>query len=221
MRQETSMATLNGFGQEYPGSGAARSLLQTVLERYGPRDFAVELWDGEQWPAQTDNRPRFKLMLRTPSVVRGLFSRPDSLSFGEAFVFNRLDIMGSLLDIFAPADRLMTIPWSFTEKCRLLPRLLSIPPPSYGQTGLFGGLGNSPILASAQRSRAAVNYHYDHPVQFWRLWLDESLSYSCAYFQSPDDSLGAAQQAKLDYICRKLRLRPGMRLLDWAAAGAP
>ena len=64
------------------------------------------------------------------------------------------------------------------------------------------------------RTRAAVNYHYDHPLEFWRLWLDESLAYSCAYFQSPDDSLAAAQAAKLDYICRKLRLRPGMRLLD-------
>ncbi len=59
MRQDATMATLKGFGQEYPGAGAARSLLGTVLERYGPRDFPVELWDGEQWPAQADPRPRF------------------------------------------------------------------------------------------------------------------------------------------------------------------
>lgn len=65
-----------------------------------------------------------------------------------------------------------------------------------------------------RRTRAAVNYHYDHSVEFWQLWLDESLSYSCAYFQSADSSLAAAQKVKLDYICRKLRLRPGMRLLD-------
>jgi cyclopropane-fatty-acyl-phospholipid synthase len=59
-----------------------------------------------------------------------------------------------------------------------------------------------------------VNYHYDHPVEFWKLWLDESLCYSCAYFESPQASLSEAQNAKLDYICRKLRLRPGQRLLD-------
>ena len=64
------------------------------------------------------------------------------------------------------------------------------------------------------RTREAVNYHYDHPVEFWRLWLDESLCYSCAYFRSPGVTLAQAQQDKLDYVCRKLRLEPGMRLLD-------
>ena len=213
MKQDT-LATMSGLSREFPGAAAARSLLETVLERYGPRDFAVELWDGEQWPAQNSGTARFKLLLRSPSAVRGLFSRADSLSFGEAFVYNQVDIQGSLLDIFAPADRLMTIPWSFAEKCRLLPKLWSIPVPSYARTGLFAGFGAAGSQGSAARTRAAVNYHYDHPVEFWRLWLDDSLAYSCAYFQSADDSLGAAQKAKLDYICRKLRLRPGMRLLD-------
>ncbi|HEX6768259.1 MAG TPA: class I SAM-dependent methyltransferase, partial [Candidatus Binatia bacterium] len=213
MKQET-LATMNGVSREYPGAAAARSLLNSVLERYGPRDFAVELWDGEQWPAQTPEAERFKLLLRSPSAVRALFSRADSLSFGEAFVYNQVDVKGSLLDIFAPADRLMNIPWSLADKCRLLPQLLSIPAPSYARSGLFAGFGATGGQGSPARTRAAVNYHYDHPVEFWRLWLDESLVYSCAYFQSADDSLGAAQRAKLDYICRKLRLRPGMRLLD-------
>jgi cyclopropane-fatty-acyl-phospholipid synthase len=214
MRQAASMTTANGLSREYSGAVSARSLLQAVLERYGPREFAVELWDGEQWPAQPGSRPRFKLILRTPSVVRGLLSQTDSLSFGEAFVYNHLDIEGSLLDIFAPADRLMTIPWSFAQKCRLLQQLWSIPPPDYARSGLFAGFGNAGAQGSTQRTCAAVNYHYDHPAEFWQLWLDESLSYSCAYFQSADSSLAAAQDAKLDYICRKLRLRPGMRLLD-------
>jgi cyclopropane-fatty-acyl-phospholipid synthase len=108
----------------------------------------------------------------------------------------------------------MTIPWPFAEKCRLLQQLWSIPAPSYARTGLFAGFGHAGAQGSVQRARAAINYHYDHPVEFWQLWLDESLSYSCAYFQSVDGSLAAAQKAKLDYICRKLRLRPGMRLLD-------
>ena len=214
MRQGAAMATSKGFGQEYPGADAARSVIRSVLERYGPRDFAVQLWDGEQWPAQAEQRTRFKLILRNPSVVRGLFSQPDSLSFGEAFVYNQLDIKGSLLDIFAPADRLMTLPWSFVEQCRLLTQLWSIPAPRYARQGLFAGFGGQEAKAWMPRTQAAVNYHYDHPPEFWRLWLDESLSYSCAYFQSADDSLAAAQAAKLDYICRKLRLRPGMRLLD-------
>ena len=102
-------------------------------------DFAMQLWDGEQWPAQGETRPRFKPIWRSPSVVRGLLSQPDSLSFGEAFVYNQLDIQGSLLDIFAPADRLMTIPWSCAEKCPWLAQLWSIPAPTYARTGIFGG----------------------------------------------------------------------------------
>jgi cyclopropane-fatty-acyl-phospholipid synthase len=209
-----TLAATNGWTHEDPSATAARSILQSVLERYGPREFAIELWDGEIWPAQTPEPACFKLILQAPSAVRALFSRPDSLSFGEAFIYDQVDIEGSLLDIFAPADRLLSIPWSFADKCQLLRQLWAISAPEYVRTGLFAGFGAKDSPGSEARTRAAVNYHYDHPVEFWRLWLDESLVYSCAYFKSVDDTLDAAQTAKLDYICRKLRLQPGMRLLD-------
>jgi hypothetical protein len=64
MKNAASMATIDSVSREYPGAGASRLLLRTVLERYGPRDFALELWDGEHWPAQLGNRPRFELILR-------------------------------------------------------------------------------------------------------------------------------------------------------------
>ena len=64
------------------------------------------------------------------------------------------------------------------------------------------------------RNRQAVSFHHDVSNDFYKLWLDQALVYSCAYFKSPEDNLEAAQKQKLDYICRKLRLRPGERLLD-------
>ncbi len=64
------------------------------------------------------------------------------------------------------------------------------------------------------RDRAAVTYHYDASNDFYRLFLDPRMVYSCAYFASTDEPLEAAQERKLDYVCRKLRLRPGERLLD-------
>ena len=73
----------------------------------------------------------------------------------------------------------------------------------------FGGKKHSP-----ERDRRAVMFHYDVSNDFYRLWLDRRMIYSCAYFQSPNDDLDTAQEQKLDYICRKLRLRPGRRLLD-------
>src|SRR5947207_10558886 len=64
------------------------------------------------------------------------------------------------------------------------------------------------------RDAAAISFHYDVGNSFYKLWLDRRLVYSCAYFHSTDDSLDVAQEAKLDLICRKLRLKPGDRLLD-------
>jgi cyclopropane-fatty-acyl-phospholipid synthase len=62
--------------------------------------------------------------------------------------------------------------------------------------------------------RAAISFHYDVSNAFYKLWLDEQMVYSCAYFEAPDDSLEQAQRNKLDHVCRKLRLKPGERFLD-------
>jgi cyclopropane-fatty-acyl-phospholipid synthase len=67
---------------------------------------------------------------------------------------------------------------------------------------------------SKTRDRRAVTYHYDVPGEFYALWLDERMVYSCAYFATPDEDLDAAQERKLDLICRKLRLRRGEKVLD-------
>ncbi len=69
-------------------------------------------------------------------------------------------------------------------------------------------------LHSHTRDRAAIHYHYDVSNDFYALWLDKRLTYSCAYFETGDEDLDTAQEAKYDLICRKLRLRPGERLLD-------
>ncbi|MBK5107741.1 MAG: class I SAM-dependent methyltransferase, partial [Anaerolineales bacterium] len=67
---------------------------------------------------------------------------------------------------------------------------------------------------SIDRDRLAISYHYDVSNDFYALWLDRNLVYSCAYFDDPKEDLDSAQMRKLDYICRKLRLKPGQHLLD-------
>ena len=59
-----------------------------------------------------------------------------------------------------------------------------------------------------------MRYHYDVSNDFYELWLDARMVYSCGYFETPETDLDTAQLRKLDYVCRKLRLKPGMRLLD-------
>ena len=65
-----------------------------------------------------------------------------------------------------------------------------------------------------RRDRQAVTYHYDVSNAFYSLWLDKRMVYSCAYFTTPDDDLDTAQEKKLDYLCRKLRLQRRNRMLD-------
>ncbi|HVO92629.1 MAG TPA: cyclopropane-fatty-acyl-phospholipid synthase family protein [Terriglobales bacterium] len=192
---------------------SARLFLQMVFGHFRPRDFAVELWDGEQWPPEPNRPADFKLVFRSPNVVRGMFSEASALSFAEAYIYGHLHVEGSLIDVFESADRLLTLHYPAAEKLRLARWLWSIPAPKYPRQGTFSGFVNR-FASTAARIRAAVNYHYDHSVDFWKLWLDESLSYSCAYFETPETSLAEAQTGKLDYICRKLRLQPGQRLLD-------
>jgi cyclopropane-fatty-acyl-phospholipid synthase len=83
--------------------------------------------------------------------------------------------------------------------------------------------GGSPATARIPASSAChtpkqdlddIKHHYDVSNDFYRLWLDDRMVYSCAYFQTGKETIDTAQEAKLDHICRKLRLQPGERFLD-------
>jgi len=196
-----------------PVEVSARSLLKLVLGHLSHRAFVVQFWNGEQWGPKPEGAARFKLIFRNPNVVRNLFNNPSALTFGEAYIHGDLDVQGSLLEVFESGDEMLAIDLPPAEKLWSLLWLWSIPAATYSHGGTFSGFVEGRAAPGA-RLRAAVNYHYDHPVGFWKLWLDESLCYSCAYFDSPETTLADAQKNKLDYICRKLRLRPGQRLLD-------
>jgi cyclopropane-fatty-acyl-phospholipid synthase len=198
---------------------AARSVLQTVLTRLGPRDFAVQLWDGEQWPSRPNGQADFKLIFHTPNVVRSLFSDVSSLSFGEAYIFGHLDVQGSLIDVFESGDRLLSIPYSPFDRLHLARWLWSIPAPKYSRRGVFSGFARG-LTPTAARVRAAVNYHYDHPVSFWKLWLDESLSYSCAYFATPRPRWPTRKRTSLITSAANCVSNQGSACSTWDAAGA-
>ena len=72
---------------------------------------------------------------------------------------------------------------------------------------------------TAAADAAAVRYHYDVSNDFYRLWLDRNMVYSCAYFETGEEDLYTAQEQKLDHLCRKLRLQPGEKLLDIGCGG--
>jgi cyclopropane-fatty-acyl-phospholipid synthase len=194
---------------------AARGLLKLIASRIANRTFDIELWNGEKWCPDIKSGPGFCIQFRSPAALPEMLLEPGARSFAEAFVHGLIDIDGPLIDVFGIAEELMRIEWSAMDRVQLAGALALIPRfDAPTDRGRYGGFATNEFDNPTARRRASVNYHYDHSVDFWRLWLDETLSYSCAYFKSDQQSLDQAQEAKLDLVCRKLRLRPGMSVLD-------
>jgi cyclopropane-fatty-acyl-phospholipid synthase len=190
-----------------------RSLLQELLAGIHPRDFAVRLWDGDVLEEEPGELRRFTLVLKNPGALRAMALSSSELSLGEAYLYDDFDIEGDIGSAFALADHLVRPRLPLSARLRLARRLFALPSPArprarWPSDRLRG------VRHSRSRDHGAVTYHYDVSNDFYSLWLDQSMVYSCAYFASPGEDLDAAQERKLEYICRKLRLQRGERLLD-------
>lgn len=185
--------------------------LEELTEDYRRQDFAVRLWDGTLWG--DTHRPRFTLVLKHPGALRRMFTSPSELTLGEAFIYDAVDIEGDIEGAFELADYLLCRDYTITDKLKL-GSLLTKLSAGDGLNNRRQGTSLNGALHSKERDRSAVTYHYDVSSEFYKLWLDRSLVYSCAYFKSPHIGLDTAQEQKLDYICRKLRLCPGDHILD-------
>lgn len=192
---------------------------RVAAETFGPpqeRPFSIRYWDGSSERAATTAASTFTLVIRRPGALRGMLLPPSQLALGEAFLRGDIDLEGDL-EAAAPiarvvADRLSS-PRRLTRLIRLLLRL-----PRSQRTGAAAGPRHRIRLwqrrHGQRRDAAAIRHHYDVGNEFYQLWLDSQTVYSCAYFPPGVADLETAQVAKLDYICLKLRLRPGERLLD-------
>jgi cyclopropane-fatty-acyl-phospholipid synthase len=186
--------------------------LRREIERALPtRPFAVELWDGTTLPSTTGEGPRFRAC--SPRAVAHALRAPGQLGLGRAYVagdleVDDLDAVMSLLRGWSPP------PIDRAARARLALAALRAcgavrpPRPPAAELRPRGA------LHSLRRDARAVRHHYDLPSAFFELFLDRSLTYSCALFSRGADTLEAAQEAKLELVCSKLALRPGDRVLD-------
>jgi cyclopropane-fatty-acyl-phospholipid synthase len=190
---------------------------QVVAEVFGPpgqRPFTIRYWDGLEEPA-VSHRSSFTLVLRHPGVLRMMLLPPSEVAFAKAFLRDDLDLEGDVEAAVAAgrvaAERLAS-PRRLVRIARLLLHLPAVGRPS--TVPLRRSSTPQGQRHSRRRDAAAIQYHYDTGNDFYRLWLGRQMVYSCGYFPPGVSDLDAAQAAKLDYICRKLRLRAGERLLD-------
>ncbi len=183
-------------------------MLRSIFGDDYARRFAIRLWDGTEIPA-TDER-LFTLQVNHPGALRTAFKPPVDLNSGRAFAAGLLDVDGDMEAAVEQMLHVMERPSgaALVRLAMLLRRLPAVALPALREAKLAGK------RHSLQRDRAAIGFHYDQPVAFYRSFLDSNLVYSCAYFDDGITSLDEAQRAKIDYSLRKLRLQPGERLLD-------
>ena len=170
---------------------------------------AMRSWTGEMW-GPTDAATT--IVLRHPGSLRATLFPPSDLTAGEAYVFDDIDIEGEMFGLLqwaAQLDELRSSPRAVSNLVRLLRRL-----PNESRRRNATRPQRAGRLHSRRRDSDAVRYHYDTGNDFFSLFLDPLMVYSCAYFLNQDDPLNVAQKRKLDMICRKMQLRPGQRLLD-------
>ncbi len=193
-----------------------RAVLTGLFGEPHQRSFDVRFWDGAVDRGRNP-RPPFTLVLNRPAALRRMLLPPNELSIVESYIAGDVDIDGSMEAASKLSEAIGGRLRSPLAVARLVRMVLGLPGQADDDLATIGfpeqarklGLRHAPV-----RDAAAIHYHYDVGNDFYKLWLDERMVYSCAYFRSADDSLDTAQEAKLDIICRKLRLKPGERLLD-------
>lgn len=176
-----------------------------------PRDFAFRLWDGTVIGGEDGTE--YTIVLSSPGTLRRMFGLPIELTLGEAYFLGDFDIEGDLGAALGLKDHARAAVSTVPQILRLLQLRLQLPRDS-AQWAAKRSARLSGETGSRGRDRRAIQHHYDVGNDFYQLWLDERMIYSCAYFPSGREELARAQELKLDMICRKLRLQPGERLLD-------
>ena len=161
-----------------------------VRERYA-LPLRLLLWNGRQFDF-SNLAPQVTVHVPRASALPSVWS-PSLFSLGKAYVEGEIDIDGRPSDIIRIGGMLAE---SAPREKRGFARLVSH------------------VRHTRKVDAAAIQYHYDVSNDFYQLWLDEQMVYSCAYFENGDEDLATAQRKKIDHILTKLQVRPGQTLLD-------
>lgn len=167
-----------------------RALLRTFLRCAGDPPLRFVLPDGT-----TIDPPRGAIVgtlrFRDRPTLYAMLRMPE-IGFGEGYTDGRIEIEGDLAEVVAAA--------------------YATPPSALIERLLFSA--GKPRANSLRGSRHNIHQHYDLGNDFYRLWLDERMLYTCAYYPTPEATLEEAQVAKMDHVCRKVALRPGERVVE-------
>ncbi|HUN24726.1 MAG TPA: cyclopropane-fatty-acyl-phospholipid synthase family protein [Steroidobacteraceae bacterium] len=191
-------AAVGASSRARPGAAqlsAEGRLLRRLLRMFGDPAVELVLWNGER--VTTSAQPTVaRVRIADRRVLFGLLRDPH-LRFGDAYSDGRIEIEGDLVRLFECIYRGMS--GAKTKRSVL---------------GAISGLLSRPRGNTLRGSRDNIHHHYDIGNEFYALWLGRTMAYTCAYYPTANASLDEAQVAKMDHVCRKLRLRSGERVVE-------
>lgn len=196
-------------------SATARALDRVADGRLRSLPVSVRFWDGSTLVAQ-GAQMHAPVATLAPEALRHFVREPNQLGLARAWVSGALDIDGDLEQVLRARDELREISLSPADRIRLGWAIARMAGPSVLRRASIPTIeaGRGQGSHSIAEDRKSVRHHYDVSNNFYRLILGPTMTYSCAYFGSLEDTLEAAQEQKHDLVARKLRLGPGDRMLD-------
>src|SRR5215216_2097997 len=186
-------------------------LVKQIERAFPERPFTIELWDGSRLPSTNGAGPTFRA--RSKEALAYAVAAPGQLGLGRAYVSGEIEV-DDMDAVIALLNDWKPPPVGATTKARLIAAALRAagvhrpPPPPKAELHLRGR------KHTTERDREAVRHHYDVGNEFFSLFLDDSMTYSCAIFSRGAKTLEEAQETKLELVCAKLGLEPGQRVLD-------
>jgi Cyclopropane fatty acid synthase and related methyltransferases len=172
-------------------AGIDKVFYKTLFKDLFTDTCTVKFWDGEE-VVFGDDESRFRLILNEPIPKADIIADP-SLAFGEAYMSKTLEIEGNLQAVIESLYRNMA---GFLRQGHLYNKALK------------------KISNNLKKSKENIEHHYDIGNDFYKLWLDDTMTYSCGYFKSDNDTLKQAQINKVGHILKKMNLKEGQTLLD-------
>ena len=207
MRPDQSVSSRSAWAEsdptppwiEGPGSStdmvfaAEKLLLARMLQSLGGPPLTMVLWNGEEIAGREG--PDAKVFIRDRGTLLKLVTNPE-FWLAEMYVDQQIEVYGDLVDVIESIYRAMRS----TSKGQVLQKRFA---------DFFDKRRHS-----IEESRRNIHHHYDIGNDFYRLWLDQQMAYTCAYFPESTTGLEEAQIAKMDHICRKLWLKPGETVVE-------
>jgi len=173
-----------------------RTLVTRLVRAAGNPPIAFALWDGVDVYSPDASEPAVgRVTFLDRGALIGSITAPE-LGFGDAYSAGRIDIEGDLIEVMFAAYR-----------------SLAAGGPTAGKRNFFGRLPK-PQVNTLSGSKKHIHHHYDLGNEFYRLWLDQNMVYTCAYYPDAQASLEQAQLEKMHHVSRKVRLEPGMRVVE-------